>query len=208
MLLVNLVTLQASIVSVSTQAGAGQAQQDRADRERQRPARLGAAGSTGPAAEVAVALRDVQRAGVETRRALARRLNMGVSDVAAMDQVIFATEPVGPVELGNRLGMRSASATALVDRLERAGHLRRVPHPSDRRRQTLAPTEHAISEVATALRPLIDAVSAAAAELTPDQAAVVTQFLRTVSRIMHDFAAEPADGGHGPPRQPDVNHMA
>ena len=200
MSLVYLVTLQASIVSVSTQPGAGQARQERADRERQSAARPGAAGPTGPAAEVAVALREVQRAGVETRRALARRLNMGVSDVAAMDQVIFAAEPVGPVELGNRLGMRSASATALVDRLERAGHLRRVPHPSDRRRQTLAPTEHAISEVATALRPLIDAVSAAAAELTPDQAAVVTQFLRTVARIMHDFAAEPADGGHGPPR--------
>ncbi len=181
-----------------TQPGAGQARQERADREPQSPARSGAAGVAGPAAEVAVALRDVQRAAAETRQALARRLNMGVSDVAAMDQLIFAAEPLGPVELGNRLGMRSASATALVDRLERAGHLRRVPHPSDRRRQTLAPTEHAITEVATALRPLIDAVSAAAAELTPEQAAVVTQFLRTASRIMHDFAAEPPDGGRAP----------
>jgi DNA-binding MarR family transcriptional regulator len=150
--------------------------------------------------DVAVALRDVQRAAAETRQALARRLNMGVSDVAAMDQVIFAAEPLGPVELGNRLGMRSASATALVDRLERAGHLRRVPHPSDRRRQTLAPTEHAISEVATALRPLIDAISAAAAELTPDQATVVTQFLRTASQIMHDFAAASPDEGRAPAR--------
>ena len=102
-----------------------------------------------------------------TASRVAKRLNMGVNDVAAMDQLIFVPEPLGPVELGNRLGMRSASATALVDRLERAGHLRRDPHPSDRRRQTLAPTEHAIAEVAVALRPLIEGVSAAASELTP-----------------------------------------
>ena len=186
-------------MSVSTQPGAGRARQDRAASAGTAAAEL-PAGVPGPAMDVAVALRDVQRAAAETRQALARRLNMGVSDVAAMDQVIFAAEPLGPVELGNRLGMRSASATALVDRLERAGHLRRVPHPSDRRRQTLAPTEHAISEVATALRPLIDAISAAAAELTPDQAAVVTQFLRTASQIMHDFAAASPDEGRAPAR--------
>lgn len=145
--------------------------------------------------EVAVALRDVQRAAAETRQALAKRLHMGVNDVAAMDQLIFAAEPLGPVELGNRLGMRSASATALVDRLERAGHLRRVPHPSDRRRQTLAPTEHAIAEVAVALGPLIEGLSAAASELTPEQAVVVAEFLRTASRIMRAYAAPPPDGG-------------
>ena len=85
--------------------------------------------------------------------------------------------------------MRSASATALADRLERAGHVTRRPHPSDRRRQTLAPTEHAVSEVVAALRPLIGALNSAAAELTPQEAVVVAGFLRQAAAIMHDFAA-------------------
>ncbi|HEX9065657.1 MAG TPA: MarR family transcriptional regulator [Streptosporangiaceae bacterium] len=139
--------------------------------------------------DVTLALREVQRAVLEIRQELARRLHVGVNDVAALDQLVFATEPLGPVELGNRLGMRSASATALADRLEQAGHVRRQPHPTDRRRQTLAPTDHAIAEVVAALRPLIDRLNAAAAELSPDQATATAAFLRQAAGIMREYAS-------------------
>jgi DNA-binding MarR family transcriptional regulator len=53
-------------------------------------------------------------------RRLLGRLGIGDTDMTALEH-LFANGPLGPVELGEKLGLRSASATALVDRLEAAG---------------------------------------------------------------------------------------
>jgi len=146
-----------------------------------------------PAARmVSIALREVQRAGLDARRALARRLGLKLSDVNALDQIIFSAEPLGPAELGARLGMRSASATILADRLERAGHIKRIPHPHDRRRQSLVLTEHARAEVAAALRPMLAALEETAAELTRAQADTVFSYLTRAAKVMRDYARDPA----------------
>ena len=87
------------------------------------------------------ALRLVQQASVEANQELARRLGIGITDVSALEHLSSASEPLGPVELGHRLGIRSASATALVDRLEQSGHVHREPRPDDRRRVALVPSD-------------------------------------------------------------------
>ena len=102
--------------------------------------RSGAAAAN--ASEPARALRMVQQASVEANQELARRLGIGITDIAALEHLSSAAQPLGPVELGHRLGIRSASATALVDRLEQSGHLRREARPDDRRRVALVPSEH------------------------------------------------------------------
>lgn len=138
--------------------------------------------------DLAIALRDLQRAGLAVRHELGRRLRLGTSDVNALDQIVFSAEPLGPVDLGHRLGITSASATALTDRLERAGHLRRVRHPSDRRRQTLTPTDHARAEVTAALRPLIQALDAAADGMSPAETEAVTRYLSRAADAMRGYA--------------------
>lgn len=145
------------------------------------------------AREVSVALREVQRVSLDARQALARRLGLGVSDVNALDQLVFSTEPIGPAELAARVGMTTASATVLVDRLEKAGHLRRAPHPRDRRRQTLHPTDHAREEISAALSPLITALDATAAGLTADQAAAVVKYLTAAAEVLRAYASGAAD---------------
>ncbi len=97
---------------------------------------------------------------------------------------------LGPSALGRRLGIRSASATALVDRLESAGHVRRVPHPSDRLRQTVTATEAGTDDVLGALRPLIDRVEDAAATLSAAEATAAIRFLAQVAEAMRDYAQE------------------
>jgi hypothetical protein len=42
-------------------------------------------------------------------------------------------------ELAERAGLTSGAATRLIDRLERGGHVRRVPDPADRRRVLVEP---------------------------------------------------------------------
>ncbi|MDG4802956.1 MarR family transcriptional regulator [Micromonospora sp. WMMD980] len=152
----------------------------------------GAAGPP-PSSEAARALREVLRIAGDTRAALARRLGLGATDAAAIDHLVFSPEPLGPVELGNRLGIRSASATTLVDRLVRAGHVARAPHPHDRRRLSLQVTEHAVGEVLEALRPMLVGVDRAVARLTPEQAEATAAFLREVADVMRDYVATAPD---------------
>ena len=139
--------------------------------------------------EMALAIRDLLRANGEATQGLARRLGMGVTDAVALDHLLSSPDGLGPTELGQRLSIRSASATTLVDRLQAAGHAQRVPHPSDRRRQTVVATDKAYEEAINALTPLFHGVEQAAARLDPEQAATTIAFLREVTAVMRDYAA-------------------
>lgn len=65
----------------------------------------------------------------------------------------FSTDGVLPLgKMGDRLMLHQASVTNLIDRLERQGYVRRVPHPTDRRTTLaeLTPEGRAIIDDATA----------------------------------------------------------
>ncbi|KKJ99402.1 MarR family winged helix-turn-helix transcriptional regulator [Micromonospora sp. HK10] len=53
--------------------------------------------------------------------------------IAVMDAELVG-EPITPGRLGERLNLSSGSVTALIDRLERAGHIRRDRDTADRRK--------------------------------------------------------------------------
>jgi DNA-binding MarR family transcriptional regulator len=145
------------------------------------------------------AVRSLLRAGRGMQSAMARHLGLGETDLAAMDELVTSPTPLGPVELGNRLGIRSASATVLVDRLEAAGHLSRHRHERDRRRVLLQASDSAIGEVGAMLAPLLVAMGRIADRLDPDSAELVLAFLRDVTAAMEQFAKATAEGdaGHG-----------
>jgi DNA-binding MarR family transcriptional regulator len=66
------------------------------------------------------------------RSALARTL--GITDVEMQALVHLAEQrALSPSALGVLLHLSSGGATALVQRLEQAGHVTRKPHPTDRR---------------------------------------------------------------------------
>lgn len=66
------------------------------------------------------------------RTALARRLDLPVADLDALEHLELAG-PLSQRELAERLLLTSGAVTVLVDRLEAAGLVSRQPHPSDRR---------------------------------------------------------------------------
>ncbi|MFD5828593.1 MarR family winged helix-turn-helix transcriptional regulator [Lentzea sp. NPDC060358] len=140
--------------------------------------------------EVGLAVRRVLQAGREMQAAMARRLGVRITDVQAVDHVVSAEAPIGPVELGDRLGIRSASATVLVDRLVGAGHLTRARDPQDGRRVVLGATDHARDEVRQALTPLLHDVAAISGRLDDDQVATVLGFLAELTDALRDYAAE------------------
>ncbi len=131
-------------------------------------------------------LRQVLELGASASQQLARRLGMGHTDLIALEH-LFEEGPLGPVELGRRLGISSASATALVDRLERRGHAVRRPDPTDRRRQSVEATPHALGEAMGALLPMLHGVDRTLEAFSDEERAVVTRYLAAVAGVFEDF---------------------
>src|SRR3712207_1242361 len=70
------------------------------------------------------------------------------TDVRALVAIMDAArrgEALTAGRLGEAVDLRSASVTALVDRLEKVGHVRRVRDPDDRRRVELEMSESAMA---------------------------------------------------------------
>jgi len=137
--------------------------------------------------EISWALRELTRAAIDVDFHLARRLRLRPLDYAAMNHVMTARDPVGPRELGHRLGISSGSATELVDRLEAAGHLERQRDPRDRRRLSLHPTPQAVHQILAALRPLLADLDALGEQLSEADQDVVRRYLRAASRVLLDY---------------------
>lgn len=70
----------------------------------------------------------------------ARVMGVNRTDMRALDIV----ERLGPIAAGRisvDAGLTSGAVTAVIDRLERKGYVRRVPDPDDRRRVLIEKTE-------------------------------------------------------------------
>lgn len=128
-------------------------------------------------ADMAQAMHHLAVAVAEMDAAIARRLHLSAVDYLALKHVAAATEPFGPAELGRLLGMTSGAATGLVDRLEQAGHLRREPHPDDRRRKILTITAGAENALGDALRPLVEDIDRFDVDVEPGQRDLVIDAL-------------------------------
>jgi len=132
-------------------------------------------------------VRALARSLVAFNAAAARDLGLAPSDVWALEH-LFVEGPLGPAEIAGRLGMTTASATALVDRLERAGHVERRPHPTDRRRLAVVPTAHAAAATYAAIAPMVEGMEAVGAALTPEERAVVARYLDGAIAVFRGFA--------------------
>ncbi|MCW3064097.1 MAG: Transcriptional regulator, partial [Solirubrobacterales bacterium] len=79
-------------------------------------------------------LRDYQQrkslASERHRAAMARILGLSDKEVAAI-LLLARSGHLTPGQLGGLLSLTSGGVTALTQRLERAGHIRRQPHPVD-----------------------------------------------------------------------------
>ncbi len=119
---------------------------------------------------------------------------LGRTDVRALVAVMDAArrgEPVTAGGLGAAVGLSSASVTALVDRLERAGHVRRVRDPADRRRVALEMSEASMAAGAAWFGGLQRELVAAMAEFTDADLDVVRRFLTAMTDVIARHAQAP-----------------
>jgi DNA-binding MarR family transcriptional regulator len=77
---------------------------------------------------------------------LAERLGMGWTDLQAL-YVLANHGPATPGELARRVNLTTGSASRMIDRLERAGFVRRIPDAHDRRKVLIEPVPEAVARV-------------------------------------------------------------
>lgn len=119
---------------------------------------------------------------------IARRQGLGTTDVTAL--YLLSAGPMGVAELSERLGIRTASTTVLVDRLAAAGHLRREPHPTDRRRTLVVLEESARLANEAHWWPAIGLLDAVSRSLDEREREVVLGFLQRATAAMSRGAGD------------------
>lgn len=112
---------------------------------------------------------------------------LGRSDVRALVAIMDASRAGSALTagaLGAAVELSSASVTALVDRLERVGHVRRTRDPDDRRRVVLQVSDTAMVAAGEYFGWLQRELSAAMAGYTDDELAVVRRFLTEMNDVV------------------------
>ena len=93
-------------------------------------------------------------------------MDMNASDLAALRLLIIREEQgrgVSPNEIARHLRISTASTTKLLDRLTTSGHVRRAPHPHDRRARVIELTDAARAEFFRLYGPRLAAIRTALA---------------------------------------------
>jgi DNA-binding MarR family transcriptional regulator len=125
------------------------------------------------------------------RAAAGRMLGLSENEVLALQYLGLAGR-LTPSALGGLLGLTSGGTTALVQRLERAGHVSREAHPHDGRSTLLRLTPGSEARATEAFAPLVAELDRLAAELPDGDRTVVGTFLGRVAEAAERHAEDAA----------------
>jgi DNA-binding MarR family transcriptional regulator len=112
---------------------------------------------------------------------------LGRTDVRALVAIMDAARSGAAMTagaLGSAVELSSASVTALLDRLERSGHLHRVRDDADRRRVVLEMSEAAMASGAEFFGGLQRDLVAAMSEFSDEELDVVRRFLTATTDVI------------------------
>ncbi len=145
-------------------------------------------------------LRAYRAAEMSMRRRTQSSMAMGENELIVLrflTRRARGSHDVTPIELARHLDISTASITALLDRLEKSGHVQRRPHPSDRRKLLVVATPHAEQHMRLILGTMHSRMMAATRGMTEAEAGAVAAFLDRMREAVDSVSAD-IDDAHGP----------
>lgn len=133
--------------------------------------------------ELTLAVRDLVLAVDRYRARVGHQRGLNPSAVTAMAHLRVDGEQT-PTELARRLDITTASATDLLDRLQRDSRVRRGPHPADRRKLLVELTEDGAAEIDSILRGFAAGLDTWAGGRSREEQAAVLTFAREARRAL------------------------
>lgn len=133
----------------------------------------------------------VQRQGTLTvlfTHAIASHIGLSATEFEFCD-VLQSTGRHSAGELAKLCGLSTGGVTGLVDRLERAGLVRRVPDPADRRRVLVEPLPHPRHEqtVRELYQPLAQAFTQLTESYSTEQLETILDFVNRTSAMVEQI---------------------
>jgi DNA-binding MarR family transcriptional regulator len=126
------------------------------------------------------------------RAAVGRAINVNDREILLI-AYLAQRGAMAPAEVGSLLNLSSAGVTAMVQRLEDAGHLVRAEHPGDRRSILISLSPRVVEHAERAFRPLVGELQALAEEIPPDDRIVIARFLERVVVASEEHAERAAN---------------
>jgi DNA-binding MarR family transcriptional regulator len=130
--------------------------------------------------------RQLSTATILFHQAIADRLGMNVTDHKCAD-ILLGTGPITAGELARRTGLTTGAITGVIDRLEKAGFVRRAKDSGDRRRVIIEPLSGEINRV---IGPLFRSIAQSMAELCEDYTMQQLTVIRDFTARAHQGAYE------------------
>jgi DNA-binding MarR family transcriptional regulator len=118
-------------------------------------------------------------------QAVADFLGLNMSDIRCWN-LASDKAPITPGELAELTGLTTGAVTGVIDRLEEAGLVRRQPDINDRRRILVYPVVAQERKVASLYEGLGRAMMALATHYSPEQLAVISDFLASAEKIFFE----------------------
>lgn len=112
-------------------------------------------------------------------------MKLNETDMEALRFLVASLNNGGVVTAGmlsDHLRISTSSTTKMLDRLARAGHISRTPHPTDRRAVMVSITPHTHEQVRDSIGRVHAERFTAVAELAPAERDVVARFLERLAR--------------------------
>ncbi len=126
-------------------------------------------------------------AAAQHRAAFGRLLDLTATEAMAVLH-IGRSGQLRPGDLARRLGLTSGGVTALVQRLERAGHVRRHAHPGDRRSTLLSLAPGTVERASAAFAPLVADLDTVVDGMPVSERDAVVRFLERTADITERHA--------------------
>ncbi|MGW4161775.1 MarR family winged helix-turn-helix transcriptional regulator [Streptomyces sp. NPDC004788] len=118
----------------------------------------------------------------------ARAVDLGATDLYALN-ILDLAGPMTPGELGARTGLTTGPTTRLVDRLEKAGYVRRAADPGDRRKVIVEPVDRP-ADLDQALAPARRRIAELLVGYPPEQLAVLFDYFTRAAEAYRESAEE------------------
>ncbi len=133
-------------------------------------------GSRPPVAAVVTALRALSREIDRLDEVAAQRFGVNRTDLRCLE-LLGGTGALTPTELATALGFTTGGMTTVIDRLERAGYVRRRPDPRDRRRIVVEATDLLVAREEEIFGELLRNTEAVIATYSDAQLETIRDFL-------------------------------
>ncbi|GAA4881356.1 MarR family transcriptional regulator [Saccharopolyspora cebuensis] len=138
--------------------------------------------------------RELSTAVVLFHEAIAHRLGLTAPDNRALG-IITREGPVTAGALAERTGLTPGAVTGLVDRLERAGYVRRAADPADRRRVLISAVPGLPEVQGRAFAALGEAMGGFMARYDAEQVATVVDFCTNTIEVLREQTRRLGDPG-------------